>query len=265
MEEQERLSRRDAFGEAADAYDTERPGYPIRSIKAALRLASLGAGASVLEIGCGTGQATEPFARAGLHVHALEPDPALAVRARQRLARFPNVAVEECRLEELLTDRRFDAVLAATSLHWVDPAKRWASCARLLAPGGHVMLLTNVHPRPYTGFFARVQEVYDSVVPEWGGRPAVDVRTEDSASAVRDASPDGFAVVGDDACDWRETYTAARYLRLLSTYSDHRRLEPEQRESLFAEIGALIETEYGGEVDRPYRTLLRVLRMELPT
>ena len=52
-------------------------------------------GAHVLEVGCGTGQATLPLAQAGLRVYALELGPALAELARTNLSRYPNVTVRD--------------------------------------------------------------------------------------------------------------------------------------------------------------------------
>ena len=55
--------------------------------------AGVGAGDLVVEIGAGTGVLTEALARRAGQVVAVEFDPRLAERARQRLARHPNVRV----------------------------------------------------------------------------------------------------------------------------------------------------------------------------
>ena len=60
--------------------------------------------------------------------------------------------------------------------------------------------------------------------------------------------------------DWSHTYERETYLRLLSTYSDHRLLAEEQRKGLFLELGELIDSEYAGAVERPYRTELILAR-----
>ena len=59
---------------------------------------------------------------------------------------------------------------------------------------------------------------------------------------------------------WDEEYDAARYLRLLGTYSDHLRLPAADRDRLFRGIADLIERDYGGTITKGYLALLQVAR-----
>ena len=59
---------------------------------------------------------------------------------------------------------------------------------------------------------------------------------------------------------WDLTYDAARYLQVLYTYSDHRRLDPASRERLFHGIARLINAEYGGQITKGYLTMLFLAR-----
>lgn len=61
---------REIFNEAAELYDRVRPGYPPRLFDDLAELAGLGSGSRVLEIGCGTGQATVPLAERAGHPDA---------------------------------------------------------------------------------------------------------------------------------------------------------------------------------------------------
>src|SRR4051812_50129486 len=62
--------------------------------------AGLAAGDRVIEIGCGTGQATVPLARRGLAVTAVELGAGLASVARRRLAGFAAAEVVTCAFED---------------------------------------------------------------------------------------------------------------------------------------------------------------------
>jgi 2-polyprenyl-3-methyl-5-hydroxy-6-metoxy-1,4-benzoquinol methylase len=66
------------FNEVATLYDEVRPGYPTAIIDAITALAALPPEGKILEIGCGTGQITIPFALRGYTILALEPGDALA-------------------------------------------------------------------------------------------------------------------------------------------------------------------------------------------
>jgi SAM-dependent methyltransferase len=79
----ERQRRRLRFDEAADTYARLRPGYPDRLFDDLWDLADLRA-PQVLEIGCGTGQATLSLLLRGASVFAVELGPSLANLARAR-------------------------------------------------------------------------------------------------------------------------------------------------------------------------------------
>ncbi len=69
----------------AEVYERARPPYP-EALWARLReMELLKPGARVLELGAGTGQATESLLSAGASVMAVEPDAALAERLRRPL------------------------------------------------------------------------------------------------------------------------------------------------------------------------------------
>jgi SAM-dependent methyltransferase len=53
---------RTTFNNSAEWYDQVRPGYPEALIDDVIRLSAIPAGGQILEIGCGTGKATEMFA-----------------------------------------------------------------------------------------------------------------------------------------------------------------------------------------------------------
>jgi 16S rRNA A1518/A1519 N6-dimethyltransferase RsmA/KsgA/DIM1 with predicted DNA glycosylase/AP lyase activity len=87
------MTLRDTFEEAPELYDRARPGYPGELFDDLERLAGLRAGSRILELGCGTGQATVSLARRGYEVVAVELGARLADVARRKLATFPTVTV----------------------------------------------------------------------------------------------------------------------------------------------------------------------------
>ena len=61
---------RTSFDEDAELYDEVRPGYPPELFDDVITLSSVPNQGRVLEIGCGTGQATLPFAQRGYRLSA---------------------------------------------------------------------------------------------------------------------------------------------------------------------------------------------------
>ncbi len=88
------------FDEVPALYDRVRPTYPDELFADLAAITGMEQGSSVLEVGCGTGQATRSLAALAYSVTAVEPGAGMAEIARQRMATFPNVEVETSSFEE---------------------------------------------------------------------------------------------------------------------------------------------------------------------
>ncbi len=77
------------FNDVPDLYDRVRPGYPDELFADLVAIAGMDEESAVLEVGCGTGQATRSLAALGYPVTAVEPGAQLAALARERTAAFP--------------------------------------------------------------------------------------------------------------------------------------------------------------------------------
>jgi SAM-dependent methyltransferase len=128
-----------SFGAVAAAYAEHRPGYPPEAVDWALAHAP---GLDVLDLGAGTGKLTEALvARPGVHVTAVDPDPAMLAQLRLRLAA---VDAREGAAEAIpLPDASVDAVLAGQAIHWFDLDRALPEIARVLRPGGVLAGLWN--------------------------------------------------------------------------------------------------------------------------
>jgi ubiquinone/menaquinone biosynthesis C-methylase UbiE len=103
------------FNQVPELYDRVRPGYPGELFEDLVAITGIDEGSSVLEVGCGTGQATRSLAAIGCSVTGVEPGPGMAAVARRRLAAFSRVRVETSSFENWADA----ALVAASSWHWV--------------------------------------------------------------------------------------------------------------------------------------------------
>ncbi len=139
----ERENLRHTFDEEAALYERARPHYPEALFEAIDRVAT---GPRVLEIGCGTGQATGPMAARGYPVTAIELGASLAEVARANLASYRTAEVITEDFEQWEgPEGAFDLVVCATAFHWLDPVTRVGRVVGALRPGGVVALIDTVH------------------------------------------------------------------------------------------------------------------------
>ncbi len=174
------------FNEVPELYDRVRPTYPDELFSDLVATTNVDTRSSVLEVGCGTGQATRSLAALGCSVTAVEPGAGMAELARQRLAVFPNVEVEISSFEEWDDrGRQFDLVVAASAWHWVDPSVGWRCAHDVLHSGGWMALLGNVVVRrpEETEVYAETADLHERFAPGnpgWGDPPLeAEVRATD--------------------------------------------------------------------------------------
>jgi SAM-dependent methyltransferase len=260
-----RARLRTSFEEVPELYDRARPLYPDAVFDALVALAGLRAGARILEIGCGTGQATVPLAERGLRIVCVELGTGLAAVARRNLAAYPRVEIVNADFESWEPGRaKFDAVVAFTAFHWLDPETRYTRTARLLraaGDGGALAVVATKHVRREGGdpFWAEVQEDYDAVVPSpENSPPPYPDEVDDLAAEI--AASGLFADVVVRRHLWDVTYTAATFIDVLNTHSGHRELDPDTRERLLDLIRRRIEARPDGTVTKAYLAMLHVAR-----
>ncbi len=259
--------RRCSFDAAALSYDQVRPGYPAAMFDDLLALAQLPPDGRILEIGCGTGQATLPLAQRGYYITCIELGAHLATIACHNLAAYPHVEIWNGAFEARpCAEATYHMVFAATSFHWIDPALRYLKAVQALKMNGTLALCWNKHVQCAASgdFFSAVQQVYRRVAPAMAQgsvelpHPAAVTEPIGAAMAnIRQLGP-----VDLRRYSWEACYSAERYIDLLSTYSDHHSLDATTRAQLFAGIAELINTQFGGSIVKGYVTLLYTARRQ---
>jgi SAM-dependent methyltransferase len=245
------------FDRDPDSYEAVRPGYPAALVDDVIALSRLQSDGRVLEVGCGTGQATRLFAARGCRITAVEAGPSLAAATRRNV---PGADVRVGRFEELPLPREFALVYSATAWHWIDPVRGYARAHDLLLPGGALALFWNEHVRgdDDVGFFDATQDLYEQAgMARYRLRPS---------SALRDRTPEivqsgHFGEVVRRHYAWRAEYDARSYARLLGTYSDHMLLPDDVRARLLDGVAALIDARFSGRIAKHYVADLYVARV----
>jgi SAM-dependent methyltransferase len=243
----------ESFGADAERYDRTRPPYPDALVA---RIVAASPGPEVLDVGCGTGIEARQFQAAGCAVLGVEPDARMV-----EFARRSGVQVEVATFEAWdPAGREFDAVIAGTAWHWVDPVAGAAKAARVLRPGGRLAPFHHVFQMP-PEVMGALAEVYQRVVPD----SPMDVRrltgpTLEAYQPLFATMADGIRAVGGFTepeqwrFDWECTYTRDEWLDQLPTFGGLTQLTPDALATVLEAVGAAIDG-MGGSFTMPYTTV----------
>ena len=111
---------RKVFDQIPEQFDRWRPRYCDAAFRDIIAASGLNDSRCALEIGPGTGQATEPILRTGCDYLAIELGPHLAAFAENRFRGYENFHIVN---DDFIThdfgDRQFDLVYSAATIQWI--------------------------------------------------------------------------------------------------------------------------------------------------
>jgi SAM-dependent methyltransferase len=217
-------------------------------------VAALERGDRVLEVGCGSGQATAGFVARGFDITAIDPGPSLIDLARQKFGNLPKMQFVVASFEEWpLSEQMFHLVAAAQSWRWVRPEICFEKAAKSLVSSGHLAIFGHT-PVWSAEFVAHLERVYRRLAPEiWGPPPENWYLPSGPVSGQLTASGH-FRSVVHRSYAWRRRYSSSDFAAYLGTRSDHLGLTRERRDDLLSEV----EANLPGEVDADWVTNLYV-------
>jgi ubiquinone/menaquinone biosynthesis C-methylase UbiE len=215
-----------SFDRVADRYDATR-GYPAEvaaHIAAELmRLGPIPAGASLLEIGIGTGRIALPLLTNGVNMTGVDISPLMtdqlrtkyeAMQAAEPGRAWGTLTVQIADMTALpFTDGSFDAAVGVHVLHLVPEWKRALDeTLRVIRPGGALLMGQDTHPDASTG--ARVQDEWHDIVEDLGYTPKA-VGAANFREIVNELRRRGLTVTEEVLATWESEQRpddAVRYI-----------------------------------------------------
>ena len=158
------MELRKVFDTIPEQFDRFRPRYSPELFKSLIGYAGIGPDKTVLEIGPGTGQATDPILETGCDYHAIELGELLFAKMKEKYGRFPNFHIVN---DDFIThdfgDRRFDLIYSAATIQWIPEEVAFSKTFALLQPGGvlAMMLTKGDYKTPNEELYAQIQKIYD--------------------------------------------------------------------------------------------------------
>ncbi|MCU0309325.1 MAG: methyltransferase domain-containing protein [Acidimicrobiales bacterium] len=233
----ERIPRAAAegFDRGADVYEASRPSYPADAVARIESVAGLGPGRTVVDLAAGTGKLTRLLLGSGAEVVAVEP-----------LAEMRRVLVEACggRVEVLdgvaedipLDDASADAVIVAQAFHWFEPRAALAEMARVLRPGGTLVLVWNTRDRSHDW----VERFGDLLAETVDDRPYDSYYEVDYAGVV--AASGAFGDVDLWETTWSQTFDAELLVARAASVSVVAALDDDDRARVLDRVRRLAAT-----------------------
>jgi len=239
------------FDDAVLNYEKRRPNYGTELFKDIVKYAGIGMDKSLIEVGCGTGQATEPFLKTKCKVTAVELGENLSSYTREKFKSYKNLNVIQSAFEDYdCEDKKFDMLYSATAFYWIPDEFGYKKAYRIIKNGGTIALFWN---RPSTNdkdnpLHQKIQSIYNELLPQWSYKVT---NNEDKSriysSIINKIEQNGFTNIEFKLYHNIRKMTGVEYIELLNTYSDHLALEKSIKSQLFDNIRTAIE-QFGNEL-----------------
>lgn len=255
---------KNTFSKVIKDYDSARPGYPQELYDIVIDFAGIGKGADVLEVGAGTGQATDLFLQEEFRFDLLEVSGEQVTFLKQKYGDNPKVTVKKDYFEQYETEKKYDLIYSATAFHWVDSSIGYPKAWEMLKPGGTLAVFWHMSSVTYYegGIFDGLNALKKKYLPgESLGFDTDGIQQVKEKRITQIQSGDCFGMPEVYEYRWTDSYDADRYVTLLNTYSGTQTLPEGKRQQYLEEVRDYI-IENGGKVDLPQHVMLYLVRNE---
>lgn len=208
---------RKIFDTIPEQFDQYRPRYSAELFADLIAYAGIGPGKSVLELGPGTGQATDPILNTGCDYNAIELGEHLYEKMKQKYGHQPNFSIVN---GDFIThdfgDQQFDMIYSAATIQWIPEEIAFAKTFELLKPGGTLamMLVRGDYKTPNEALYASIQKVYNEYF-----KPEMPYRH----GSFRYTSAPEYGYVNFEKREFHgeRVFTADEYVGFCGTHCDH--------------------------------------------
>jgi SAM-dependent methyltransferase len=216
-----------SFSRSAQRYDQNRAGYPPSVYETIGAYLPAGRRSRILEIGAGSGLASQDVLRyLSPRLTLVEPGHEFVPLLREKFAACPDVAIVNARFEELAPGGDYDAVLSASAFDWVPAGDRYRLAAAHLKPDGVLALFWNNYSRgdgPVFDALAETRRRYHPLAAaeeDGGEKEARRTQGQEIEGRRREVDASGYFTVRHvDLFRSARAYTADGYVALLKTFS----------------------------------------------
>jgi SAM-dependent methyltransferase len=233
------LDFRNVFDSIPEQFDRWRPRYCDELFAGLIEYAKLDSSKTALEVGPGTGQATEPILKTGCSYLAIELGENFTEFMKNRFGSYANFQIVNADFETHdFGCNRYDLLYSAAAFQWIPEKIGYPKAHELLKNGGtFAMFMTRPDIQPGGGYtdeplYTRIQEVYAAYFhPETEYKCNLDYDARDQY---------GFADLEYREYHKTREYSADDYVSLIGTHSDHITLKEPGKSKFYEGIRSAI-------------------------
>ena len=211
------MEYRKVFDTIPEQFDKYRPRYSKELFDYLISYAKIGTDKTVLELGPGTGQATEPILSTGCDYHAIELGEHLYQKMIEKYGQYENFNIVN---DDFIThdfgNEKYDLIYSAATIQWIPEEIAFSKTFDLLKHGGVLaMMLTKAdYKTPNEELYSNIQKIYEDFF-----KP--DEEYKHGSFHYENAVEYGY--VDFKRCEFygQRMFTADEYVSFCGTHCDH--------------------------------------------
>jgi len=237
------------FNQMADYYDKYRPSYPNEIINILIEKTKLTNGSKLLEIGAGSGKATELFTSKGFEILCIEPGSDLVKRGNERFE-DENFKFVEARFEDYpITLNHFDVVFSAQAFHWVPQPIGYEKCSATLKDSGYLAIIYNMYIAYDNDFDNELLTISNKYSMGLSSAEDCEKRADSIVSGIIESGL--FSKPEVIRSSFEQTYTPDEYFGFVLTGNSFIQKTEEEKQAAHKELEQLAN-KHNGIIKRPY-------------
>lgn len=236
------------FDTVAETYEKMRPGYPEELYKDIFQMMPLNRYCNAVEIGIGGGQATLPILKTGCNVIAVEYGKNFTELCAEKFKEYPNFSAVNMKFEDFDYEKEsLDLIYSASAFHWIPEEIGYPKVFQMLKHGGVFARFSN-HPYKDKGrdeLDEAIQKLYAIYMPT--SKRDGEYTDENAKKRADIAGKYGFEDIDYKLYYRTRSFTAAEYIQLMNTYSDHTGLPDNTKNDFYSKVKDTI-IDFGGQI-----------------
>lgn len=257
------VNLKDTFNNVVTMYDAARPTYPLELLNDIKDFAEKSFFTRGLEIGAGTGQATDLFIKVINDLDIVEVGDKQVDYLMEKY-KSENVNTYKAYFEDFKSNKKYDLIFSATAFHCVDATVGYPKVWDMLNDSGVLAVFWHMSSVTLhdTGIFVGLNEIKKKYLPEESlgfDKEGIEGVRQKRISQIQSGNYFGIPVIKEYR--WIDTYDADRYSLLLESYSSTQTLDEEHKKLYLSEVRDYINSN-GGVVEMPQHVMLYLVKKE---